>query len=104
MREQKFLSRYIQIQLKFNVENRRKWKTIEKRTIIDRENKKDINNYVIKLQNQFNTLNDWYYTVIPEQIAFKWIDVNEQAYNRYINKQIKYSKALPIKIDRKKRI
>lgn len=100
LREQKFLSRYIQIQFKFNVENGRKWRTIAKRTIIDRENKKDINNYVIKLQNQFNTLNDWYHTIIPEQIAFEWIDVNEQAYNRYINKQIKYSKSLPIKIDR----
>ena len=59
---------------------------MDKRTIIDLDNKEDVNSYITRLIVYTNgQLEDWYNGLSPEKIHFHWIKANERDYLIYRN-------------------
>ena len=89
IRNTTFDSKYISLIIKISANNETFWRTIDRRTIINIENKNDVNNYISKLIRYTNThIEDWYNSLKPEYLHFEWINASEKHYNIYKNNLI----------------
>ena len=71
LRNTKFDSKFISLIIKISANSNSFWRTIDRRTIINIENKDDINNYISKLIRYTNThIEDWYNSLKPEYLHF----------------------------------
>lgn len=103
VRNTSFDSRYISLIIKISANNGSFWRCIDRRTIIDLENRDDVTNYINKLIRYTNSnIEDWYNGLNPEYLHFQWINATEKDYIIYKNniKISKLYKKLDIKIDK----
>ena len=71
LRNTKFDSKFISLIIKISANSNSFWRTMDRRTIINIENKDDINNYISKLIRYTNThIEDWYNSLKPEYLHF----------------------------------
>lgn len=103
IRNTSFDSRYISLIIKISANNDSFWRSIDRRVLLDLNNKEDITNYINRLIRYTNThIEDWYNGLNPEYIHFQWINANHKNYVIYQN-NIKISnlyKKLSINIDK----